>query len=132
MSDDHDVERRLSRYRPAGPSAEFEARLRRNLNPARAPLSLRLPRHAFALAASLLILLSVSFGVAGELERTRLRALMTTESSVSVTEEERTLERELGPEVLALTRQLEAAKAAARSRRDVTLTLDPAAWEKLR
>lgn len=131
MNDDHDLERRLSRYRPAGPSAEFEARLRRSLDAGRALVGLRLPRHAFALAASLLILLSLSFGVAGELERTRLRALMTTQSSVRVTEEERMIERELGPEVLALKRQLDAAKAAARSRRDVTV-LDPAAWEKLR
>jgi hypothetical protein len=130
MSDDHDLERRLSRYRQAGPSADFEARLGRSLDADAAAVRFPLPRHAFALAASVLILLTLSFSAAGKFESTRLRALLTGQSSVRLTEEERAIERELGPEVLALKRQLDAAHASARSRRSVS-ALDPSAWEKV-
>ena len=130
MSDDRYLERRLSRYRPAAPSADFEARLGKSLDAAAAAVRLPWPRHAFALAASVLILLTLSFSAAGNFESSRLRALLTGQYPARLTEEERAIERELGPEVLALKRQLDAAHASARSRRNVS-ALDASAWEKV-
>lgn len=131
MSDEHDLELRLSRYRPAGPSPEFEARLRGSLDAGRAAVRFRFLRHVYVLAASVLIFLSLSFGVAGEFERARLRALLPVQPSVRLTEEEEAIERELGPEVLALKRQVDAAKAAARRQPGASI-VDRAGWETLR
>jgi hypothetical protein len=132
MSDKEDLEQRLSRYRPAGPSAEFEGRLLRATCEAQASAisPLGLPGYGFALAASVLIVAGLSFALAGRIEMGRLRALVNdSRDATAVRESERMLELEFGPEMLEFERQLVVTRAAARSLREPS-ALDPAAREE--
>ncbi len=134
MSDEHDLEHRLQRYRPTGPRHDFEERLLGSVGRGDrgGVWRFRLPRHAFALAASILIVAFVSLALAGHMETARLRALATQPAtSGALTDSERMVEGELGPEALAFERQLDAAKAAARILSEPN-SFDPAVLEKLR
>ena len=92
------------------------------------PLGVR--GHGFAVAASVLILAGVSFALAGCIEMGRLRALVDdSRDAAAVRESERALELELGPELLEFERQLDVARAAARSPREPG-ALDAAAPEE--
>jgi hypothetical protein len=130
MNDERDVERRLQRVRPSGPSAAFDARILSALEDAEArrvrPSAFR--RHAFALAASLLLVVSVALLLAGRIETSRVRSGFASPATI-LGENEQWLEEQVGPEALAFQRQLQAARAAARPPRD-PMTVSPLAPEE--
>lgn len=118
---EEDLEQRLSRYRPAGASADFEARLLEAIGRARATAvaPLILSGYGFALAASVLIVVGLSLALAGRIEMGRLRALVNdTGRTTAVRESDRMLELELGTEMFEFKRQLDVTRAAAESPRD--------------